>query len=278
MAINKPVKKGTAQRPGGAKGLLEKVGKTGDYKTKKTLNLTNKQLGARGRKAATSGRVAISGTHYDATTKKVYGPGGQLLTGRVDLGGGNIGVYKNGVRVKAASAKPKGGTGGGGGGDGGGGPTKDKIKDTPTYSPPNRLGKPGEYQAGKGQYVRPDPGKLTPRQIASARRGEAADKRVGGNGTSRSGLSASTIRATGKGANISNGKPPYKLPRINPSIGRAANATGPNNGKVADLIFPVQSAVVRAVKSELARYTKIQNDKQVKRDKMGLPRENPRGR
>lgn len=88
-----------------AKGLLKNVG---NYKGK-TLNLSKKQLGASGRAAAGDRKIAISRTYYDAKTKKVIGPMGKPITGRVDLGGGNIAVYKNGVRVRAQapSSKPK---------------------------------------------------------------------------------------------------------------------------------------------------------------------------
>jgi hypothetical protein len=115
MPANKPVKKGTNQTEKKAKGLLANVG---DYEGK-TLNLTKKQLGKSGQAAASSRRVAISRTTYDKATKKVLGPMGKPLTGRVDLGGGNIAVYKNGVRVRAA--KPDTGSKGGGGGGGAGG-------------------------------------------------------------------------------------------------------------------------------------------------------------
>lgn len=115
MAINKPVKKGTKQRFSQTENIT--VG-TGDYGNKKSFNLTKKQLGAKGSKAAASDKIAISRTRYDSTTKKVYGPKGQPITGRVDMGGGNIAVYKQGVRVTARkpAAKPKGGGGNGGNG------------------------------------------------------------------------------------------------------------------------------------------------------------------
>ena len=141
MPANKPVKKGTNQTEKKAKGLLANVG---DYEGK-TLNLTKKQLGKSGRAAAASRRVAISRTTYDKATKKVLGPMGKPLTGRVDLGGGNIAVYKNGVRVRAA--KPDTGSkGGGGGGAGGGGGTKKSAE----------AGKPYEERkaAKSGGYAR----------------------------------------------------------------------------------------------------------------------------
>ena len=78
--------------------------KVGDYKGK-TLNLTNKQLGKAGTAAAQKRTVNISNTKYDTGSKKVLGPAGKPLTGKVDLGGGNMAVYKNGVRVRAAAKK-----------------------------------------------------------------------------------------------------------------------------------------------------------------------------
>jgi hypothetical protein len=110
-----------------AKGLIGlKKGKkvagaaysVGNYKGK-TLNLKKKQLTAAARKAAAvrGGRkVNISNTKYDSSTKKVLGPKGNPLTGKVDLGGGNIAIYKNGVRVRAktppTTSKGRGGGGG----------------------------------------------------------------------------------------------------------------------------------------------------------------------
>ena len=85
-----------------AKGLVKGVG---DYKGK-TLNLSKKQLGKAGSAAAAKRTVDISSTRYEG--KKVLGPKGKPLTGRVDLGGGNIAVYKDGVRVRAAAKKPSG--------------------------------------------------------------------------------------------------------------------------------------------------------------------------
>lgn len=123
MAINKPVKKGTKQRFSQTENIT--VG-TGDYGNKKSFNLTKKQLGAKGAKAASTRKIAISRTEY--RNGKVYGPMNKPITGRVDMGGGNIAVYKNGVRVtaKKASAKPNGG------GPNGGGPTADKPKPPPS--------------------------------------------------------------------------------------------------------------------------------------------------
>jgi len=113
-----------AQQEEKAKGLIGlKKGKkvagapysVGNFK-RKSLNLKDKQLGAAGRKAAAvrgGVKVPISSTRYDTTTKKVYGPAGKLLTGRVNLGGGNIGVYRNGVRVTAKKQPVPSGGGGG---------------------------------------------------------------------------------------------------------------------------------------------------------------------
>jgi len=104
MAARKPK---TEERAKGLIGL--KKGKkvagaaysVGNYKGK-TLNLTKKQLGKKGTAAAKKRTVNISNTKYDATAKKVMGPAGKPLTGKVDLGGGNMAVYRNGVRVRAA--------------------------------------------------------------------------------------------------------------------------------------------------------------------------------
>ena len=123
MAPRKPQ---TEERAKGLIGL--KKGKkvagaaysVGNYKGK-TLNLKKKQLTAAGRKAAAvrgGKEVNISNTKYDSSTKKVLGPKGNPLTGKVDLGGGNIAIYKNGVRVKAKTP-PTASRGRGGGGGGG---------------------------------------------------------------------------------------------------------------------------------------------------------------
>ena len=90
-----------AQTEKKAKGLAKGAG---DYKGK-TLNLTKKQLGKSGTAAAQKRTVDISATKYEAGSKKVLGPGGKPLTGSVDLGGGNMAVYKNGVRVRATAPK-----------------------------------------------------------------------------------------------------------------------------------------------------------------------------
>ena len=124
MATPKKKPAPKAQRASKAKGLVENVG---TYKDKKALNLRDKQLGKAGVKAASvrGGKlVSISKTKYNKDTKKVTGPLGKPLTGKVDMGGGNIAVYKDGKRVvaKKAAAK-KSDSGGGGGGGGGGGST-----------------------------------------------------------------------------------------------------------------------------------------------------------
>lgn len=94
----------------------------GNYKGR-TLNLTNKQLGKKGRAAAAvrGGKpVNIQNTRYDAAQKRVLGPKGNPLTGRVDLGGGNFAVYVDGRRVRAQKPKPpKPSTGSGSGGGSG---------------------------------------------------------------------------------------------------------------------------------------------------------------
>jgi len=148
-----------AQQEEKAKGLIGlKKGKkvagapysVGNYK-RKSLNLKDKQLGAAGRKAAAvrgGVKVPISSTRYDTTTKKVYGPAGNLLTGRVNLGGGNIGVYRNGVRV-TAKKQPVPIRGGGGGTT-----TPSRPGGTPNYisGKPDKAGKPKPVRK-RGGYV-----------------------------------------------------------------------------------------------------------------------------
>ena len=120
-AKKKPAPK--AQRVSKAKGLYENVGK---YKDKKSLNLRDKQLGKKGVAAAKKRTVSISNTKFNTTGSNkglVTGPAGNPLTGKVDMGGGNMAVYKDGKRVTARTAKkatpPRGG-GGSGSGSGGG--------------------------------------------------------------------------------------------------------------------------------------------------------------
>jgi len=94
-----------AQRVGKAKGLHDDVG---SYGNKKSLNLRNKQLGKKGVAASKKRTVSISKTEHmkEGPNKgKVVGPKGNLLTGKVDMGGGNMAVYRNGKRVTAKSSK-----------------------------------------------------------------------------------------------------------------------------------------------------------------------------
>ena len=92
-----------SQRAGKAKGLY---GKVGSYGNKKSLNLRKKQLGKKGVAASKKRTVSISNTSYDKKTKIVTGPKDKPLTGKVDMGGGNMAVYRNGKRVTAK--RPKG--------------------------------------------------------------------------------------------------------------------------------------------------------------------------
>ena len=89
------------QRASKATGLYEGVGK---FKGKKSLNLKGKQLGKKGRAAAKKRTVSISDTKYSKKTGIVTGPAGKPLTGKVDMGGGNMAVYRNGKRVTAKPA------------------------------------------------------------------------------------------------------------------------------------------------------------------------------
>lgn len=108
--------KAKKQRASKVKGLHEGVGK---FKGKKSLNLRDKQLGKKGRAAAKKRTVSISKTEHmkEGPNKgKVVGPAGKPLTGKVDMGGGNMAVYRNGKRVTAKPATEKNGKGGSGGG------------------------------------------------------------------------------------------------------------------------------------------------------------------
>lgn len=105
MAKETMAGKKKAQRVGKAKGLHDDVG---SYGNKKSLNLRNKQLGKKGVAASKKRTVSISKTEHmkEGPNKgKVVGPKGNLLTGKVDMGGGNMAVYRNGKRVTAKSSK-----------------------------------------------------------------------------------------------------------------------------------------------------------------------------
>lgn len=209
-------KKPKAKTEEKAKGLigLEKGKKVegakysvGNYKGK-TLNLSKKELGKAGQKAAAARTVSISDTKYEG--KKVLGPGGKPLTGSVDLGGGNIAVYKNGVRVRAQKPKPATkpvARGGGATSARGQLPAGTTGKDKP---------KGGGTGAASGGVT------LSPRQQAAARRGEAAARRSGrtyANGRpGASAYTASTIRATGMAPS---------RPASRPSTTASASATKP---------------------------------------------------
>jgi CCR4-NOT transcriptional regulation complex NOT5 subunit len=93
------------QKASKVSGLHEGVGK---FKGKKSLNLRDKQLGKKGKAAAAKRTVSISKTEHmkEGPHKgKVVGPKGNPLTGKVDMGGGNMAVYRNGKRVTAKSSK-----------------------------------------------------------------------------------------------------------------------------------------------------------------------------
>ena len=110
--------KAKKQRASKATGLYKEVGK---FKGKKSLNLKGKQLGKKGRAAAKKRTVSISKTEHmkEGPNKgKVVGPKGKPLTGKVDMGGGNMAVYRNGKRVTAKPATKKNDKGGSGGGNG----------------------------------------------------------------------------------------------------------------------------------------------------------------
>ena len=105
MAKETMAEKAKKQKASKVSGLYEGVGK---FKGKKSLNLRDKQLGKKGRAAAAKRTVSISKTEHmkEGPNKgKVVGPKGNPLTGKVDMGGGNMAVYRNGKRVTAKSSK-----------------------------------------------------------------------------------------------------------------------------------------------------------------------------
>ena len=102
MAKETMAEKAKKQKASKVSGLYEGVGK---FKGKKSLNLRDKQLGKKGVAASKKRTVSISNTSYDKKTKIVTGPKGNALTGKVDMGGGNMAVYRNGKRVTAKSSK-----------------------------------------------------------------------------------------------------------------------------------------------------------------------------
>ena len=102
MAKETMAGKKKAQRAGKAEGLYNEVG---SYGNKKSLNLRKKQLGKKGVAASKKRTVSISNTSYDKKTKIVTGPKDKPLTGKVDMGGGNMAVYRNGKRVTAKRPK-----------------------------------------------------------------------------------------------------------------------------------------------------------------------------
>lgn len=89
----------------GKKDSSAKGPKVGDY-AGKSLNLTKKQLSKGGvKKASTLKTVSISDTKFVKGKGVVSRTTGKLVRGKIDMGGGNIAVYKNGKRVNVT--KPK---------------------------------------------------------------------------------------------------------------------------------------------------------------------------
>lgn len=142
----------------------------GNYRGR-TLNLSAKQIAKSGvkgaRSAARQGATSISDTKFEKG--KGVTKGGKLFTGNVDLGGGNIAVYVGGKRVRAAKGKSPGG----GRNENPNPPSRGAStisttsaerlrsarnadrKTTSNYNTASRLGKPGDYQAGRGMTTSP---------------------------------------------------------------------------------------------------------------------------
>ena len=129
--------------------------KVGNYKGK-SLNLSNKQLTKAGVKnTSTLKTINISDTKFIKGKGVVNAATGKLVRGKIDMGGGNIAVYKAGKRVSltkgAAKPSPSRGTS-----------YKPTTKPAPKPRPePKQKPKPGSktnrptapasgYQAGRG--------------------------------------------------------------------------------------------------------------------------------
>lgn len=179
----------------GGKKVAGAAYSVGNYKGK-TLNLTKKQLGKSGSAAAAKRTVSISDTKYEG--KKVLGPGGKPLTGSVDLGGGNMAVYKGGVRVRAAAPKPKPAApsrGGSSGGSAGGTTTKPKG---------------GDKTKGKKA-----PGPTMTNFSVPARNTGGAGRPAANR---RNSWASGVIAATGMAPSVPNKRPPAAAPKPRPSV------------------------------------------------------------
>lgn len=157
----------------------------GNYKGK-TLNLSKKQIAAKGKKAVSASRQTatnISDTKFEKG--KGVTKNGKAFTGKVDLGGGNIAVYVGGKRVRAAKkAAPPRGNGGGGGGDN---PTPPKGKD----------------DKGKGKDTTPRPttvagGQARVSMSSDSLRALGRARGQAARGSARAASQAGTIAATGR--------------------------------------------------------------------------------
>ena len=173
------------QRAGKAKGLYDNVG---SYGNKKSLNLRNKQLGKKGVAASKKRTVSISKTEHmkEGPHKgKVVGPKGNPLTGKVDMGGGNMAVYRNGKRVTAK--RPKGGNTNPGGGN-------------TTTNPPSD----GDAKTG-----------LTAAQKTKMRKGAKASQAISKGGMSKSQAAAAALSRGTKPASAksSSGSPASRVPK-----------------------------------------------------------------
>jgi len=90
----------------------------GKFKGKDSINLSKKELGKKGTAAASKRTVDIGKTKHKKEGPhkgKVVGPKGNPLTGKVDMGGGNMAVYKDGKRVTSRTAKKAASPSSGGG-------------------------------------------------------------------------------------------------------------------------------------------------------------------
>ena len=175
------------QRAGKAKGLYDKVG---SYGNKKSLNLRNKQLGKKGVAASKKRTVSISNTSYDKKTEIVTGPKDKPLTGKVDMGGGNMAVYRNGKRVTAKRPNNN----------------NTNLNNNNTNLNNNNTTPPIEEDAKTG---------LTAAQKTKMRKGAKASQAISKGGMSNSQAAAAALRRGTKpaGAKVSGGSPVSRTPK-----------------------------------------------------------------
>ena len=172
MAAKKPVKRVAKAGPN-VQG--------GKFKGKDSINLSKKELGKKGTAAASKRTVDIGKTAYkkEGPNKgKVVGPAGNPLTGKVDMGGGNMAVYKDGKRVTSRTAKKPASPRSGGGVT----PAQAKAKAAkssstkPTSTKPKTKPTPAKPTPAKPTPAKPTPAKPKANTAAVKKDKMMADK------------------------------------------------------------------------------------------------------